>query len=44
MVLKQKPVAKGLHSEVRDEQTFSVINPFDDEVAGGEPTAVVVGT
>ena len=24
--------------------TFSVINSFDDEVAGGEPTAVVVGT
>ena len=44
MVLKQKLVAKGLHSEVWNGQTFSVINPFDDEVAGGEPTAIVVGT
>ena len=34
-------VAKGMQSVVWDDWTFSVINSFDDEVAGGEPTAVV---
>ena len=41
MGIKQMFVAKGKHSEVRDGQTFSVINFLDDEVTGGKPTAVV---
>ena len=41
MTIKQMLVAKGLHSVVRDDPTFSVVNSLDDEVAGGEPTAVV---
>ena len=41
MVIKQMLVAKGMQSVVWDDWTFSVINSFDDEVAGGEPTAVV---
>ena len=42
MTIKQMLVAKGLHPEVRDDPTFSVVNSLDNEVAGGEPTAVVV--
>ena len=44
MVIKQMLVAKGLQSVVWDDWTFSVVNSFDDEVAGGEPTAVVFCT
>ena len=42
MGIKQMFVAKGQHSEVRDDQTFSVVNSLDNEVAGGEPTAIVI--
>ena len=34
MVIKQMLMPKGLQSEVRDGRIISIINSFDDEVAG----------